>query len=313
MKILDTPRSGKCGNAVAFQSRYGLCLRTYLVPRNTLTPAREHMRTVFGSASRMWSGKLTEEQRDRWNAAGPNVMSYPRLGQKGPLTGQQFWQAINSVRGCVGLSPAFEPPAPVAFGPSVVGRLTITNDENGVRLWLAVSGEPEEDVMVFGQEPCPSGRSKRRNVAYLGLLPPPTGGMSEITHLYKARYGEPRPGRKVFIVTCQQKNGWKGIEREASAIVPNPPPAQPVTAEPSPTRVARPADIADTGTRALAKLPTSQNPYMHKGGTRAAQEIVPRPDSQSHASTDSRGQGGRAPGANLEGGGGSGSGSGSPS
>src|ERR1039457_7637613 len=63
---------------------------------------------------------------------------------------------------------------------------------------------------VFGQEPCSSGRSKRRNVAYLGLLPPPVDGWSDITYLYRARYGEPRPGMRVFIVTCQQKNGWKG-------------------------------------------------------------------------------------------------------
>jgi hypothetical protein len=311
MKILDTPRSGKCGNAVAFQSRYGLCLRTYLIPRNTLTPAREHMRAVFGSASRMWSGKLTEEQRDRWNAAGPNVMSHPRLAQKGPLTGQQFWQAINSVRGCVGLSPAVEPPAPVAFGPSVVGRLTITNDENGVRLWLAVSGEPSEDVMLFGQEPCPSGRSKRRNVAYLGLVPPPTGGMTEITHLYTARYGEPRPGRKVFIVTCQQKNGWKGLDRETSAIVPNRPETQPPVAEPTPPQAARPDAIAPTGAPALAKLPTSHIPYMHKGGTRAVQGTVGRADSQSPAVTKPQEQGGRTQGTTPAGVGGGGPGPGS--
>ena len=190
-----------------------------MIPRNTTSPARQHMRAVFGSTSQVWSGKLTDEQQDRWNAAGPKVMSHPSLAQKGPLTGQQFHQAINSVRGCVGLPPTLDPPVPVVFGPSVVGRLVITNDEGGVRLWLAVSGELKEDVMVFGQEPCSAGRYKRRNVSYLGLLPPPIGGMSEITSLYKPRFGEPRPGRKVFIVTCQTKDGWKGLERETSARV----------------------------------------------------------------------------------------------
>ena len=223
MKILDTPRSGKCGQVVAFQSRYGLCLRTYLIPHNTMTPAREHMRAVFGNSSRLWSGKLTEDQRNRWCAAGPKVMSHPRLGQRGPLTGQQLWQSINSVRGCVGLALTLEPPEPVTFGPSPVGQLTITNDENGVRLWVAVTGDLNEDIMVFAQAPCPAGRYKRRNVAYLGLLQPPIGGLSEITHLYTAKYGEPRPGRKVFVVTSQQKDGWKAIERETSAIVPLPP------------------------------------------------------------------------------------------
>ena len=77
--------------------------------------------------------------------------------------------------------------------------------------------------MVFGQAPCSAGRNKRRNVSYLGLLPPRMDGMSDITDLYKAKFGEPRPGTKVFIVTCQQKNGWQGFDQETSAVVPDRP------------------------------------------------------------------------------------------
>ena len=313
MKILDTPRSGKCGNAVAFQSRYGLCLRTYLVPRNTVTPARQHMRAVFGNSSRMWSGLLTEDQRNRWSAAGPKVMSYPRLGQKGPLTGQQLWQSINSVRGCVGLAPTLEPPEPVAFGPSVIGRLIITNDENGLRLWIEVTGELNEDIMVFAQAPCPSGRSKRRNVAYLGLLPPPVGGLCEITHLYTARYGEPRPGRKVFLVTSQQKDGWKGIDRETSAIVPNPPEAQPTAAEATAAKFILPAAAAAQEIPATAKPSISQNPNMHKGGTWAAQGIGWPAGGPPQAISEPTGRDKRVPEAGLEGGGGASAAPGSPS
>jgi len=304
MKILDTPRSGKCGQVVAFQSRYGLCLRTYLIPRNTVTPAREHMRAVFGNSSRLWSGKLTEEQRNRWCAAGSKVMSYPRLGQKGPLTGQQFWQSINSVRGCVGLAPTLEPPEPVTFSPSPVERLTITNDENGVRLWLAVTGELNEDIMVFAQAPCPSGRFKRRNVAYLDLLPPPVGGVSEITHLYTARYGEPRPGRKIFVVTCQQKDGWKGIERETSAIVPDPPPAQTASAEANATKFILLAAPAAPGLPATAEPSISQNAHMHKGGTWAAQGIGWPPGGSPQAIGEPAEQDKRSPAASSEGRGG---------
>lgn len=313
MKILDTPRSGKCGQVVAFQSRYGLCLRTYLIPRNTSTPARDHMHAVFGNTSRMWSGTLTEAQRNRWSATGSKVMSYPRLAQNGPLTGQQCWQSINSVRGCVGLPPTLEPPEPVTFGLSAVGRLTITNDEHGVRLWLTVSGELSEDVMVFGQAPCHSGRYKRRNVAYLGLLPPPTGGMSEVTQLYTARYGEPRPGQKIFIVTCQQKDGWKGIERETCAIVPNPPETQPLAAEANATRFVLSADVAAPGDPALAKPSISQNPYMHKGGTWAAQGLGWPAGSLSPATTEPGERDQQAPGADLEGGGGASAAPASPS
>jgi len=207
------------------------------------------MRGVFGSYAQMWGGKLSQEQRDRWNEEGPKVWSHPRCGTRGKQTGEQFFTGINSVLGCVGLPPLWVPPARVVFNLSVVRELVISNEEGGVRLFLRLAAPPTEDIMVFGQEPCSAGRNKRRNVSYLGLLPPSEDGMSEITDLYKAKYGEPRPGTKVFIVTCQQKNGWKGIEQETNEIVPDRP----------------------EGQQAAAETRNSQEPLMHKGCTRGAQ------------------------------------------
>ncbi len=129
MKILDTPRINKLGQAVAYQSPFGLCLRSLVIPRNTPSPARNHMRAVFGHTSRAWSALLDDDQRDRWHYAAGQVFSHPTLSQKGPLSGQHFHQAINSVRGCVGLPPTLEPPVPVTFAPSADGPLTITDDE----------------------------------------------------------------------------------------------------------------------------------------------------------------------------------------
>jgi hypothetical protein len=97
-------------------------------------------------------------------------MSHPRLAQKGPLTGQQFWQAISTVRAIVGLPETLEVPARPVFSRSNVGRLVTENGADGVRLYVVVSGELNEDIMVFGQEPCSQGRYKRRNVSYLGLV-----------------------------------------------------------------------------------------------------------------------------------------------
>jgi hypothetical protein len=83
MKVLSEPSSEKIGNRVAYISRYGQCQREYLVPRNTKSPARYHMRNSFGCLSRAWSGLLTDAQRD----VGPKVQSAKRLGKSGPLTG----------------------------------------------------------------------------------------------------------------------------------------------------------------------------------------------------------------------------------
>jgi hypothetical protein len=278
MKILDTPRSGKCGQAVAFQSRFGLCLRQYVPQKAALTPARQHVCAVFGNNSRKWSARLNDEQHDRWVLAGAQVMSHPRLGQKGPLSGQQFWQAISTVRAIVGLSETLEVPARPVFSQSNVGRLVIENGADGVRLYLVVSGELNEDIMVFGQEPCSRGRYKRRNVSYLGLLPPPIGGRSEITRLYQARFGEPRPGQKVFLVTCQEKDGWKGLDLETSATVPEPPEALQATAERTDSHLV----------------------YMHTGCTGDAEGIAAPVAGYSQASTERVDRAGDAPGAPSE-------------
>jgi len=279
MKILDTPRSGKCGQTVAFQSRYGLCLRQYVPQKAGLTPARQNVCAVFGGNSRKWGAKLSEEQRDRWTLAGAQVLSHPRLAQKGPLTGQQFWQAISTVRAIVGLPETLEVPARPVFALSNVGRLVIENGADGVRLYVVVSEELNEDIMVFGQEPCSCGRYKRRNVSYLGLLPPPIGGRSEITRLYQAKFGAPRPGQKVFIVTCQEKDGWKGLDEETSATVPEP----------------------AIGIQATAEKANSQIPYMHTGCTGDAKGAALPVVDQSRASMEPADGGGDAPGVSLEG------------
>jgi hypothetical protein len=208
----------------------------------------------FGRLAPAWSRVLTQAQRDGWNVAGPKVQSKRRL-ESGPLTGQQLFQSLNSARACIHLPPLWTVPAPVVFDTNPVGQLTLLNGENGVRLLLNVNGPVTEDIMVFGQAPCSAGRSKRRNVAYLGLLPAPQNGMSDITDIYVARYGEPRAGEKVFIVTRQQKDGWEGLDQETNEIVPEKP----------------------AGQQAAATAALTLQVHMHKGCTRDAQGTLPRP------------------------------------
>jgi hypothetical protein len=75
-------------------------------------------------------------------------MSHPRLAQKGPLTGQQFWQAISTVRAIVGLPETLEVPERPVFSRSNVGRLVSENGADGLRLYVVVSGELNEDVIL---------------------------------------------------------------------------------------------------------------------------------------------------------------------
>jgi hypothetical protein len=86
-----------------------------------------------------------------------------------------------------------------------------------VTLKLSVGGPVTADIMIFGAAPCSPGRMKCRNVTYLGLLPAPVGGLSDITRLYYAVYGAPPVGWRVFIRTQQQVNGWESGATDTSA------------------------------------------------------------------------------------------------
>ena len=271
MKILDIPQSGKRGLYVSYRSPFGLCSRILVCPANTQTPARQRMRGSFGRFAKSWSRTLTQAQREAWNLAGPKVLSKKRLGQSGGLSGQQFYQGINSARSCIGKPPFLLPPDPVVFPPNVVGQLTITNGEDGVRLWVEVSGPVTEDIMVFGQAPCSQGRSKRRNVSYLGLVRAAAAGLVEITALYVARYGEPAPGQRVFIVTRQQINGWEDENRQTFADVPDRPKPSESAVPPRPEVQQAVATQPEPVQQAPSAGALTIIPLMHKGCTPRAQ------------------------------------------
>jgi hypothetical protein len=71
--------------------RYGkqVC-RPYVRPRDPRTPAQRRSRARLSATTRKYRESLTEKQRDACVAAGARLRSRPRLGQSGPLTGQQY-------------------------------------------------------------------------------------------------------------------------------------------------------------------------------------------------------------------------------
>ncbi len=208
--------SGRRGKHVFFMRGPKLCRRLYVVPRNVRTAARRRARGAFGAISKAWSQVLTEEQRQAWIVAAAKVQSHPRLWQSGPLTGEMHFEGINSSRAAIGRGMLLWPPEPVVFGPNPVAGVAISYVNGQARLRLKVTGPVTEDIMVFGQAPCSAGWKKWRHGSYLGLLPAPEQGESDITEMYVARYGEPEPGKKVFIRTRQQKDGWEGREQDSA-------------------------------------------------------------------------------------------------
>jgi hypothetical protein len=123
MLMMKAPytKSGKCGDTVWQNARYGQICYLAFIPANPRTPAQVAVRGTFGAVSARWR-TLTEEQRLIWNAVARTVLSRSRLG-RGPLTGYNLFVKINvrlANRGCpqVDLPPVsrgFPQPADVSL------------------------------------------------------------------------------------------------------------------------------------------------------------------------------------------------------
>jgi hypothetical protein len=77
---------------------------------------------------------------------------------------------------------------------------------------------PAGHTLVFGSRPHNAGRRYCDKFIYLGLLPAPVGGESDITEQYVKKHGKPRPGSRVIILTVQQMNGWRDVPQRTEAI-----------------------------------------------------------------------------------------------
>jgi len=109
MKVLDIPKSGKCGNRVWQRNRYGQYSYPAFIPYNPRTPAQVAVRGTFGAVSARWR-ELTEEQRLLWCAVARTMKSKPRLCQCGPLTGFLLFVKVNVPLANRGLAQVDLPP-----------------------------------------------------------------------------------------------------------------------------------------------------------------------------------------------------------
>jgi hypothetical protein len=218
-KALKTPKSGKQGPTVSYKTPYGQAERPLGVPANPRTNAQVRVRTSLGRFSARWR-TLTDEQRAAWITGGLQVESEPRLGQSGPLTGCQFYNKINCTLAAIGEPSTDTPPERPSFGPNPVGALTITNDGGDIALKLSVPRAPAQYILVLGTPPCSAGMTVPRRFVILGCLPAPVSRVSNITDLYKARYGTPPAGSRIFIRTRQVINGWEDLPKDTTAVVP---------------------------------------------------------------------------------------------
>ncbi len=218
MTVISAPQSGRLGHLVYVNGRYGQFARQFVVPRNPQSPEQQRNRSNFAAVASRWR-MLTPEQRFAWCLAAASKYITTRAGRKVPLTGYHYFVSVNNRRAFLGL-PQFDlPPAEPSFSPNPVAELVATNSGGTVSLKLRVPSPPAQYTLVQGAAPVSAGVSCVQHFPFLGLLPPPTDGWTDITALYAARYGLPAAGTVVFIRTCQHIDGWADVPKLTSALI----------------------------------------------------------------------------------------------
>ncbi len=189
--------------------------------KQSRTPARQRARKHLSDLSRMWN-ELTEEQRTAWRHAARHIRSRVRQGRSYRLDGHKVFIKVNSVLLLLGREPRTDPPPLPRFGPNPVGALQITAVGADLALKLRVNGTPAAEIMVYASPPWKAGRQYCGDFRFLGLLPAPIEGMSDITRLYIKTHGVPPPNTRIFIRVWQEVDGWenRGAMQITSALVP---------------------------------------------------------------------------------------------
>ena len=216
MKMQSIPKRGRKGSVIYSETRHGKVARAYVPPRNPRTAQQQDHRHNVRAVSARWS-TLTPEQRSAWCVTAAGRYFINEEGRQVRLNGQNFFVSLNVRRADLGL-PQFDlpPPEPV-FSLNPVDELVATFTGGRFTLKLRVLGPTAQYTLVYGAAPVGSAVRYVHHFPFLGLLPPPKDGWSDITELYVARYGVPKVGTAIWIRTCQHIDGWTDTPKVARA------------------------------------------------------------------------------------------------
>jgi hypothetical protein len=182
--------------------------------------ARDEMCTL----SAAWNN-LTEEQRQAWNDAARTNRRGGHAARSRRRSGRRLFVKVNSRRLALGQGLLAWPPGPESFTSTPTLRFVITNLGGRIALKLSVTAGQPQGVMVSSWHPCNAGVTVWDKFVRIGLLPPPAGGMCDITRQYVTKYGVPPVGKRIFL-RIQQMNDYVGsIVQVISAVVPAAPSA----------------------------------------------------------------------------------------
>ena len=129
---------------------------------------------------------------------------------------------LNAPRIHIGLSRLDYPPSQrPGFDLNPVAEVAVAVNDGKASIKLHVPSPPGQYTLVEAAAPVSAGVSFVQGYRYVGLLPAPVDGWSDITELVVGRFGEPTPGKVLYIRTRQQMDGWMDTGKVTSALVPS--------------------------------------------------------------------------------------------
>jgi hypothetical protein len=213
MKIKSIPKRGRKGEVIYSEARYGNVARKHTPPRNPRTDQQQAHRRNVRTVSDRW-GTLLPEQQAAWRASVANKFYVTKTGRRRRCSGYQAFRQLNIRCADLGLPQHDLPSPPPAFGPNPASELVVTFVGGRVTLQVRLSGAPAQHLVLYAAAPVRAGVRYVQHCPLLGLLPPAKDGLSDITELYVAWFGEPRPGRAIWIRVCQFIDGWTDVPKE---------------------------------------------------------------------------------------------------
>jgi hypothetical protein len=196
----------------AFKCRSGWVLSTVGLPSNPRTADQQSHRRNLRAVSARWH-TLNPGQKAAWRALAAKTAFITDLGIRKRRTCYTLFVSLNTRRADLGLSQFDVAPAEPVFPTNPALELAATYTDGKLSLKVRLDGTPEHLMLVQGARPVRSSVRCVQHFPLLGLLPPPTGGWSDITDLYVARYGVPRPNQAIWIRLCQHIDGFIDVPK----------------------------------------------------------------------------------------------------
>ncbi len=179
-------------------------------PNEPRTADQQRHRQNILAVSRRWR-RLSLEQQGTWRTLAATTCFVNDKGQRVQLNCFKVFVSLNTRMADLGLPMQDVAPAPAVFGPSPVKELAVSYPGGKFCLKARIDGALEHSILVQGARPVSSGVGCVQHFPFLGLLPPPVDGWSDLTELYVARHGVPKDNQAIWIRFCQHSNGFTDI------------------------------------------------------------------------------------------------------